>query len=143
MIFPAKLWQRFFARLIDGLIIGVPIVFLLSFTVGYDFVIESRANFIFNLFMLLIVTVYMIALPVIWYGWSIGKRLLGIRITHVNGQDVTWQMMLKRELFILVVYTLTFGLFLLLSGVMMITRKDKRALHDLMADTKVTDENAD
>ncbi|HIV81362.1 MAG TPA: RDD family protein [Candidatus Salinicoccus merdavium] len=143
MIFPAKLWQRFFARLIDGLIIGVPIVFLLSFTVGYDFVIEPRANFIFNLFMLLIVTVYMIALPVIWYGWSIGKRLLGIRITHVNGQDVTWQMMLKRELFILVVYTLTFGLFLLLSGVMMITRKDKRALHDLMADTKVTDENAD
>ena len=143
MIFPAKLWQRFFARLIDGLIIGVPIVFLLSFTVGYDFVIESRANFIFNLFMLLIVTVYMIALPVIWYGWSIGKRLLGIRITHVNGRDVTWQMMLKRELFILVVYTLTFGLFLLLSGVMMITRKDKRALHDLMADTKVTDENAD
>lgn len=143
MIFPAKLWQRFFARLIDGLIIGVPIVFLLSFTVGYDFVIEPKANFIFNLFMLLIVTVYMIALPVIWYGWSIGKRLLGIRITHVNGQDVTWQMMLKRELFILVVYTLTFGLFLLLSGVMMITRKDKRALHDLMADTKVTDENAD
>lgn len=143
MIFPAKLWQRFFARLIDGLIIGVPIVFLLSFTVGYDFVIEPRVNFIFNLFMLLIVTVYMIALPVIWYGWSIGKRLLGIRITHVNGQDVTWQMMLKRELFILVVYTLTFGLFLLLSGVMMITRKDKRALHDLMADTKVTDENAD
>lgn len=143
MIFPAKLWQRFFARLIDGLIIGVPIVFLLSFTVGYDFVIEPRANFIFNLFMLLIVTVYMIALPVIWYGWSIGKRLLGIRITHVNGRDVTWQMMLKRELFILVVYTLTFGLFLLLSGVMMITRKDKRALHDLMADTKVTDENAD
>ena len=123
--------------------VGVPIVFLLSFTVGYDFVIEPRANFIFNLFMLLIVTVYMIALPVIWYGWSIGKRLLGIRITHVNGQDVTWQMMLKRELFILVVYTLTFGLFLLLSGVMMITRKDKRALHDLMADTKVTDENAD
>ena len=143
MIFPAKLWQRIFARMIDGLIIGVPIVFLLSFTVGYDFVIEPRANFIFNLFMLLIVTVYMIALPVIWYGWSIGKRLLGIRITHVNGQDVTWQMMLKRELFILVVYTLTFGLFLLLSGVMMITRKDKRALHDLMADTKVTDENAD
>ena len=52
-------------------------------------------------------------------------------------------MMIKRELFILVVYTLTFGLFLLLSGVMMITRKDKRALHDLMADTKVTDENAE
>lgn len=142
MIFPAKLWQRFFARIIDGLIIGVPIVFLLSFTIGYDFVIEPRVNFIFNLFMLLIVTVYMICLPVIWYGWSVGKRLLGIRITHVNGQDVTWKVMVKRELFILVVYILTFGLFLLLSGVMMITRKDKRALHDLMADTKVADENS-
>ena len=142
MIFPAKLWQRFFARIIDGLIIGVPIVFLLSFTIGYDFVIEPRANFIFNLFMLLIVTVYMISLPVTWYGWSVGKRLLGIRITHVNGQDVTWKVMVKRELFILVVYILTFGLFLLLSGVMMITRKDKRALHDLMADTKVADENS-
>ena len=143
MIFPAKLWQRFFARIIDGLIIGVPIVFLLSFTVGYDFVIEPRANFIFNLFMLLIVTVYMISLPVNWYGWSIGKRLLGIRVTQVNGQDVTWEIMIKRELFILVVYILTFGLFLLLSGVMMITRKDKRALHDLMAGTMVTDENAE
>ena len=143
MIFPAKLWQRFFARIIDGLIIGVPIVFLLSFTVGYDFVIEPRANFIFNLFMLLIVTVYMISLPVNWYGWSIGKRLLGIRGTQVNGQDVPWEIMIKRELFILVVYILTFGLFLLLSGVMMITRKDKRALHDLMASTKVIDENAE
>src|SRR5699024_12344583 len=109
--------QRFFARLIDGMIIGVLIVFLLSFTVVYDFVKEPRANFIFNLFMLLIVTVYMIALPVIWYGWSIGKRLLGIRITHVNGQDVTWQMMLKRELFILVVYSLRFGVFFLLAGI--------------------------
>src|SRR5699024_4173407 len=115
LIFPAKLWQRFFARMIDGLIIGVPIVFLLSFTIGYDFVIEPRANFIFNLFMLLIVTVYMISLPVIWYGWSVGKRLLGIRITQMNGKDVTWQVMVKRELFILVVYILTFGLFLLLS----------------------------
>lgn len=143
MIFPAKLWQRFFARMIDGLIIGVPIVFLLSFTIGYDFVIEPRANFIFNLFMLLIVTVYMISLPVIWYGWSVGKQLLGIRITQMNGKDVTWQVMVKRELFILVVYILTFGLFLLLSGIMMITRKDKRALHDLMAGTKVSDENAE
>ncbi|WP_462419841.1 RDD family protein [Salinicoccus sp. Marseille-QA3877] len=143
MIFPAKLWQRFFARIIDGLMIGVPIVFLLSFTVGYDFVIEPRANFVFNLFMLLIVTVYMISLPVNWYGWSVGKRLLGIRITQVDGRDVTWQIMMKRELFILVVYILTFGLFLLLSGVMMITRKDKRALHDLMAGTKVRDENAE
>ena len=143
MIFPAKLWQRFFARIIDGLMIGVPIVFLLSFSVGYDFVIEPRANFVFNLFMLLIVTVYMISLPVNWYGWSVGKRLLGIRITQVDGRDVTWQIMMKRELFILVVYILTFGLFLLLSGVMMITRKDKRALHDLMAGTKVRDENAE
>lgn len=143
MIFPAKLWQRFFARIIDGLIIGVPIVFLLSFTIGYDFVIEPRANFIFNLFMLLIVTVYMISLPVIWYGWSIGKRLLGIRIMQVNGQDVTWKIMVKRELFILIVYILTFGLFLLLSGVMMVTRQDKRGLHDLMAGTKVADENAE
>lgn len=48
---------------------------------------------------------------------------------------------MKRELFILVVYSVTFGLFLLLAGVMVITRKDKRALHDLMAKTKVSDES--
>lgn len=141
MIFPAKLWQRFFARIIDGLIVGVPIVFILSFTSGYEFVIDPGANFIFNIFMILIVTAYMIVLPVIWYGWTIGKRLMGIRITQSDGSDVAWQTMLKRELFILVVYSVTFGLFLLLSGVMMITRKDKRALHDLMAKTKVSDES--
>lgn len=141
LIFPAKLWQRFFARIIDGLIVGVPIVFIVSFTGGYDFVIDPGTNFIFNIFMLLIVTAYMICLPVIWYGWTIGKRLMGLRITHVSGADVSWQKMLKRELFILVVYSVTLGLFLLLSSVMMITRKDKRALHDLMAETKVSDEN--
>ncbi|MCD2138964.1 RDD family protein [Salinicoccus halitifaciens] len=141
MIFPAKLWQRFFARIIDGLIVGVPIVFILSFTAGYEFVINPGANFIFNIFMILIVTAYMIVLPVIWYGWTIGKRLMGIRVTEVDGADVSWQTMLKRELFILVVYSVTFGLFLLLSCVMMITRKDKRALHDLMAKTKVSDES--
>ncbi|SOC44563.1 RDD family protein [Salinicoccus kekensis] len=141
MIFPAKLWQRFFARIIDGLIVGVPIVFILSFTSGYEFVIDPGANFIFNIFMILIVTAYMIVLPVIWYGWTIGKRLMGIRVTQSDSSDVSWTTMLKRELFILVVYSVTFGLFLLLSGVMMITRKDKRALHDLMAKTKVSDES--
>lgn len=143
MIFPAKLWQRFFARIIDGLIVGVPIVFILSFTVGYDFVIDPGANFIFNILMLLLVTAYMICVPVIWYGWTIGKRLMGIRVTHVNGTEVSWQTMIKRELFILVVYTVTLGLFLLLSCVMTITRKDKRALHDLMAGTKVPDESGE
>lgn len=141
MIFPAKLWQRFFARILDGLIVGVPIVFILSFTVGYDFVIDPRANFIFNIFMILIVTAYMIVLPVIWHGWTIGKRLMGIRVTHVDGTDVSWLVMAKRELFILVIYSVTFGLFLLLAGVMVITRRDKRALHDLMAKTKVSDES--
>lgn len=141
MIFPAKLWQRFFARILDGLIVGVPIVFILSFTVGYDFVIDPRANFIFNIFMMLIVTAYMIILPVIWYGWTIGKRLMGIRVMQMDGTDVSWPAMVKRELFILVVYSLTFGIFLLLASVMVITRKDKRALHDLMAKTKVSDES--
>ncbi|CAM4264495.1 RDD family protein [Lacicoccus alkaliphilus] len=143
MIFPAKLWQRFFARIIDGLIIGVPIVFILSFTVGYDFVIDPGANFIFNILMLLIVTAYMICLPAIWYGRTVGKRLMGIRLTHVDGTDVSWLTMFKRELFILVVYSATLGLFLLLSCVMMITRKDKRALHDLIAGTKVPDESGE
>lgn len=141
MIFPAKLWQRFFARIIDGLIVGVPIVFILSFTSGYEYVIDPEANFIFNIFMLLIVTAYMICLPVIWYGRTAGKRLMGIRIRHMDGSDVSWQTMLKRELFILVVYSVTAGLFLLLSSVMMITRKDKRGLHDLIAETKVSDES--
>lgn len=141
MIFPAKLWQRFFARILDGLIVGVPIVFILSFTVGYDFVIDPRANFIFNIFMMLIVTAYMIILPVIWYGWTIGKRLMGIRVMQMDGTDVSWPAMVKRELFILVVYSLTFGIFLLMASVMVITRKDKRALHDLMAKTKVSDES--
>lgn len=131
------LWPRIAARLLDIIIIGAPSVFLVSFSLGFSYVTESGDNFLFNIIMLIITLIYMILLPAKWHGLTIGKRVCGVKIVELNGKALTITIMLKRELFMLIVYTLTLGILGVISLIMMVTREDKRALHDLFANTAV------
>lgn len=130
-------WPRIAARILDILIIGIPSIFLVSFSFGFSYVTESSDNFIFNITMLIITLIYMILLPVKFHGYTPGKRICGVKIVKRGGEHLTVKVMLKRELFILLVYTLSFGLLAVISIIMTFTREDKRALHDLYAQTFV------
>lgn len=140
MIEFAAFWNRIGARLLDSIIVGVPVVFLISFTFGFSYVTEPGVNFYFNISMLILSLAYAIVIPVKWSGYTIGKKICNVRILHIDGTEVTYKTMLKRETFIMAAYTLSFGILFLMSLVMMITRADKRAFHDLVAKTEVLHE---
>ena len=125
-------WIRLAALLLDAILIGV---------------IISIAIFIFNLDTSdravqtgesLISLLYFVLVPVLWYGYTVGKRLAGIRIVKMDGSNVTIGTILLRYVITGFIYGLSLGIALIVSIFMVALREDKRAIHDLIAGTYVT-----
>jgi uncharacterized RDD family membrane protein YckC len=127
---PIGFWRRLGASLLDGLIIGVPLGLL-----GYLISPEAENTWYLDILSGL----YTLLLPVFWYGYTIGKKLLGIRIVKLDGEQVGIGTMLLRVLVGMYLLTiLTLGIGVIVSAIMVAFRDDKRALHDLVAGTYVT-----
>lgn len=128
---PAGFGNRFIALLIDGFIL-----FSLNSFVGLlvykTLIIEGFS------FMNIIQVLYTILLPVLWHGYTIGKRAVGVRIVRTNGEDVGIGSMLLRSIVAGLFYGLTCGIGVIVSAFMVLFRDDHRAIHDLIADTFVT-----
>jgi uncharacterized RDD family membrane protein YckC len=123
-------WRRLGASLLDGLIIGVPLAIITYLMTG-----ETQGN----LFTNLISTLYTLLVPVFWYGYTIGKKILKIRIAKVDGEPVGIGTMLLRVIVgMWLIYGITFGIGAIVSAIMVGVRQDKRAIHDLVAGTYVT-----
>lgn len=126
---PAGFWIRLAANLLDGLIIGLPL-FLISYLITGD----TQGDLFTNLISFL----YSLLLPIFWYGYTVGKKILGIRIVKVNGDQVGFGAMLLRVLVGGLIYGITLGIAALVSAFMVGLRQDKRAIHDFIAGTYVT-----
>lgn len=124
---PAGVFIRFFALLIDGILLGI-IVFIF-------FPNEAGVT---NLTQQFIQTCYAVILPILWTGYTIGKRLMGIRIVKIDGTDVGLGIMLVREVIGGILYAISFGILAIVSIFMVALREDKRSIHDLLAGTYVT-----
>ncbi|MEB4861218.1 RDD family protein [Priestia megaterium] len=130
VIKPAGFWIRLLGNLLDGIIVSIPlglIGFLITGNFDGDDPVTSIIGFI-----------YAVAVPILWYGYTIGKRIVGVRIVKVNGKKLGIGAMLLRVLVAGIVYGLTLGIALIVSVFMVVFRKDKRSLHDMMAGTYVT-----
>ncbi|PKR85038.1 RDD family protein [Heyndrickxia camelliae] len=125
---PAGFWRRFGALILDG------IVFMI---IGFLFIgIDNKdtrdsINGVVQL-------IYQTALPIIWFGYTLGKRALGIRIVKKDGGTPTIGTMLLRNIVGGIVYGITFGIALIVSIFMVAIREDKRSIHDFIAGTYVT-----
>lgn len=86
---------------------------------------------------------YYLLLPVFWYGYTVGKRAVGIRIAREDGEKVGIGTMLMRDLVAGLVYVLTLGIGIIVSAFMVGLREDKRAIHDFVAGTYVTYDKPD
>lgn len=127
----AGFWIRLGARVIDLIVIGI-IIFLFIAIFSLD--TQSRAvQSSEGLFTLL----YYVLLPVIWTGYTIGKRALGIRIINEDGSDVSLIQMIIRDFLTPILYGITLGLLAVVSAIMIGVREDKKAIHDIFAKTKV------
>lgn len=80
---------------------------------------------------------YYVLLPVIWTGYTLGKRTLGIRIINDDGSEVGFIQMVIRDFLTPILYGITLGLLAIVSAIMIGVREDKKAIHDIFAKTRV------
>ncbi len=126
---PAGFWRRLLANILDGLIVSIPLGLISYMIFG---------NWEENLFTSIVSFLYSLILPVVWMGYTVGKKLLGIRIAKVNGEKVGIGTMLMRTVVAALVYGITLGIGLIVSAFMVGLREDKRSIHDFIAGTYVT-----
>ncbi|KMY54993.1 membrane protein [Bacillus sp. FJAT-27231] len=126
---PAGFWRRLAANLLDAIIIGIPLSVISYFITG-DLEGDPLTNTLNVLYALII--------PVVWSGYTVGKKIMGIRIAKVNGEKLGIGAMLLRTLVAGLVYVLTLGIGIIISAFMVGLRDDKRAIHDFIAGTYVT-----
>lgn len=125
---PAGFWIRFGAAILDGIIIGIPIALIAYILTGKsDGYLADALSFLYGLLT-----------PVFWNGYTVGKRICGIRIAKVSdGMPPGIGTMLLRNVVAAIVYAITFGIALIVSAIMVGVRDDKRSIHDFIAGTEV------
>ncbi|NMM51321.1 RDD family protein [Paenibacillus aquistagni] len=124
----AGFWVRLGAAILDGIIIGIP-VSLFTAIMFSDYYVKFMNNLLMGLYGLLV--------PVMWAGYTIGKKICNIRIQKLDGTEPTIGTMLLRNVVAGVIYGVTFGIGLIVSAFMVGLREDKRAVHDFIAGTEV------
>ena len=126
---PAGFWVRLLASIMDTLIISIPLGIIAYILTG-NWDNENLSG--------TISAIYSIVLPIIWYGYTVGKRMMKIRIVKVDGSKLGIGAMLMRVVVAGLIYIVTLGIAAIVSAFMVGLREDKRALHDLIAGTYVT-----
>jgi uncharacterized RDD family membrane protein YckC len=130
---PAGFWKRFLASILDGIIIGIPLGII-----SYSIMGEREAD----VFTSLVNILYCWLVPVVWSGYTVGKKIIGIRIVKVNGEKLGFGAMFLRSIVASIIYVITLGLGFIISAIMVAAREDKRSIHDFIAGTYVTTEKA-
>ena len=134
---PAGFGIRFLASIIDFLIIS-SILGIVFYLINGNYSIEWTNGFTFRFFY----TLYLTVIPILWGGYIIGKRICKIKIKRFkDDENVTILNMVMREVVgNYIVVLATFGISVLVSGLMVIFRKDKRGIHDFIGGTYVSRE---
>jgi uncharacterized RDD family membrane protein YckC len=135
---PAGFWIRLLAALIDGILLGGLMWVLWPAIFGEPYMQWNAApattptadgpQFLLDL---AIRGAYFVLLTSLW-GTTIGKRVLGMWVVGSDGRKISIVRALGRYL-----GTIVSALILLIGYIMVAFRRDKRALHDLIADTWV------
>jgi len=131
---PAGFWIRFVAAMIDWVILLVVqgILFSAGWMLSGDgmsagMAVKGAANF----FGTLIVAGYSIVLHWLW-GQTLGKMALQIRVVSMDAGPLSFGQSVGRY-FATFLSALILGIGFVMAGI----RSDKRALHDLLAGTRV------
>lgn len=129
----AGFWIRFGAVILDAIIVGIPLFIISLIITGGGDGKEYFTDIMSFLYSLL--------LPVIWGGYTIGKRICGIRIRRVDDHSPPGiGTMLLRLVVAGIIYGLTLGIGVIVSAFMIGLREDRRSIHDFVAGTEVVHE---
>ena len=138
----AGFWKRFVAALIDVVLIGVVFILvsilLLIMGLGIDFSlgggIEPRVFIILNLISIVIPWIYWAAMESSSRQATLGKMALGIIVTDLDGNRISFARATGRYL-----AKIVSGIILYIGFIMAAFTGKKQALHDIMAGCLVVD----
>ncbi|HRK08246.1 MAG TPA: RDD family protein [Pseudobdellovibrionaceae bacterium] len=136
---PAGFWIRWLATIVDGVIVNL-VSFPLGFAMGFASVTVFKDNATMDTLMNVLSQVIGIAVTVAYVGYftsrkgaTLGKLAFGMRVyKEGTTQHLSFGKAVVREFAKIASY-----LTLLIGFIMAGVRKDKRALHDLLAGTRV------
>jgi uncharacterized RDD family membrane protein YckC len=143
-------WMRFGARMIDGILLGVPLLIIAALVIPNLLRAQGDApnpafgafaafGLTFFLGYFLVVICYEVVL-LKYRGATLGKMACGLRVVRYDGSSLGWGTSIGRFFMWNVVTSgipyLNFIL-MLISGIMAGTDGEKRALHDRVCDTRV------
>ncbi len=123
--------DRLLGYLIDA---GIIIAYIIILVTILNFLSFGRANMWFLLLMFLPVMLYSLISEIVLSGQSIGKKVMGIKVISLDGNQPSFGQYLMRWLFRLIDFLLMSGLVALIA--IAISRKKQR-LGDLVAGTVV------
>lgn len=146
----AGFWRRFAAYILDSLIIGIPLR-IVGFALGvYSFNLSDYSNLfnsanaattatanttassVFSFVSFIILLLYFALMESSNYQATLGKMILGIKVTDLNGEKISFGRALGRYLAKIISWIII-GIGFIMAG---FTEK-KQALHDMIASTLV------
>ncbi|SDB89563.1 Uncharacterized membrane protein YckC, RDD family [Pelagirhabdus alkalitolerans] len=131
----ASFSKRFLARFLDFNILAISLG-LLYFVFTGNTLFEWRSTMTLDA----IYVVYSVVIPVLWSGYVIGKRMYRVKLKTKHNEDVKLTHTFLREVIGLqLIGAVTLGISWIVSMFMIIFRQDKRAIHDLIGGTYVTE----
>jgi uncharacterized RDD family membrane protein YckC len=145
-------WSRVGAALIDGVIIGIVAVLLLTplgigaATVDSDAGIAAivGATIVTTLVFLVVAAIYAPVMMSRTNGQTLGRMAVGIRVVRASGARMTFGFAALREIVIKgllfgIAGNVTFGLASLLDVLWPLWDEENRALHDMVVNTRVVE----
>jgi uncharacterized RDD family membrane protein YckC len=134
---------RFGARMVDGLVLGIPIIIIIFLLLpGTLRGLSNRPTFFNARFVLLSVffALFYEVLMLRYWGATLGKMACGLKVVRADGSPLDWGVSFGRYFMYNVVISAIPGLnfFLqLTTAIMAATDKQRRGLHDRVCDTRV------
>lgn len=126
---PAGFMIRLGALVLDVIIVVIPL-YILSLLITDGTAQEPYTRIILFLYFFLV--------PVFWDGYTIGKRICGIKIRKVKGRSKPGVFTMFRRIIVTgLVYMMTLGIAVIASALRVVGMNDHRSMHDQIAGTEV------
>lgn len=142
--------NRFFAALVDFFILfAVVLVMMIPSIVSFiNALVYSNpqsitalyvSSFVAGALSLLFIAFYLIFLPIVWHGQTLGKRYFNLQIVKTDDSPVDFKCMFIRTFCFLLIIILTFGAALLTEILNVGAAKKITSVFDILASTKVVE----
>ncbi|MDG5787387.1 RDD family protein [Evansella sp. AB-P1] len=129
---PASIAMRFWAYIIDiSILIGSGLIFDHIFT-DNSIVDIHTSSALLPTYLMIVGNLYFAVLHTFWHGYTIGKRIVGIRVANMDKTKLKFFWMLLRSIILEIPFLM------IISAYIASKREDIRGIHDLAVSTYVT-----